>query len=639
MTHGQSAMTANTLAQGDPSLRTSAVYVIHHRTETAPHVALALDALGQIAARIVIVTEPGRVAHVRAALADHAAFPAFDIIADSGSGAVLSAYGAGLLYLLAQGPAEGPVILTGYHVFGPILPAGWQDLRDDADLLAPYWHNAALDTRLQGRPDLPDVIPYLDFARLSPALVNSPAFQQIWRAMPRFADYWDEVERGMIPLACYLRDAGHRVAYALPAEAMQTADPRHNEVDKIVELGAPCLPLSCLTLDPLLHDLNAIDLRRALDLLRAGHPALYRSVIAFATDRVPLRVFSTIADQYEILTPHYRSARTGWSFGKVAVFIHAYYPDMMPEFWAQIVKFPMPAHLFLSTASEDNKTQIETFLTAQGWPEADRTVRVVAQNRGRDMSSLFITFRDVVLSGEYDLALRLHSKRTPQVSRQVAKGFKSHLFDNLLHSPETIRQLLDRFEDEPDIGLMMPPVIHVGFGTLGHAWYSNRALVQQLCTRLGVRVPLDQDTPVAPYGTMFWFRPQALRPLFAWPWRWDEYNPEPHHIDGGLAHAQERMIGYVAQASGYRVLQIMTADMAARNYAKLEYKLQLFAARLASHHLLEQVAQLDRGAVTVRARTDRGLRRIYGWIIRRFPATRSLLRPMALRIALLLKPG
>jgi lipopolysaccharide biosynthesis protein len=205
--------------------------------------------------------------------------------------------------------------------------------------------------------------------------------------------------------------------------------------------------------------------------------------------------------------------------------------------------------------------------------------------------------------------------------------------------PGAIRQILDRFEDEPDLGLIIPPVIHVGFGTLGHAWYSNRAAVQQLCTRMGLNVPLDADTPVAPYGTMFWFRMAALRPMFDWPWRWDDYNAEPHHVDGGLAHVQERLIGYAAQASGFRVLQVMSPELAARNYAKLEYKMQLFAARLASHHVLDQLAQLDRGADTLNARADRSLRRIYGWIIRRFPVTRAILKPMALRVALLLNPG
>lgn len=625
--------------QGDPLGDTTAIYVIQHRTEAAAHVALALAALSAVAGRILIVADSGRTDQVRAALVEHPAYPQISIISCAQGTTVMSAYRAGLAHLMASGPAPGPVILTGYHVFGPVLPDGWDELPSDADLLAPYWHNATLDIRLQGRRDVPDLIPYLDFARLSPGLVNAPAFQTLWHDMPAFTDSWDEMERGMIPLARFLQSAGYTIAYAMPDEAMETADPRHNEVDRLVALGAPCLPVSCLTLDPVLHDLNGIDLRAALDTLRRTHPPLYRSMIAFAADRVPLRAFTTIADQYEVLGPHYPSDQTDWAFGRVAVFIHAFYADMMPEFWEQITKFPMPAHLFISTASPDTAAQVQGFLDAQGWPASDRTVRVVAQNRGRDMASLFITFRDVALSGQYELALRLHSKRTPQVSRQVAKGFKSHLFDNLVHSPATIRQVLDRFEAEPDIGLMMPPVIHIGFGTLGHAWYSNRPVVQQLCTRLGLKVPLDHDTPVAPYGTMFWFRTKALRPLFDWPWRWEEYNPEPHHIDGGLAHAQERMIGYVAQSCGYRVLQIMTADQAARNYAKLEYKMQLFAARLASHHLLEQVAQLDRGAATVKARTDRHLRHAYGWIIRRFPNVRPVLKPLALRVAILLRPG
>ena len=475
-------------------------------------------------------------------------------------------------------------------------------------------------------------------AILSADLMEDPALIRVWDSLPRFTDSWDEVERGLVPLVRALRDTDRRIAYALPEDALDTVDPRHCEVDRLVALGAPCLPVSILTLDPLLHDLNGIDLRAALDRLRHLNPDLYGAVIAFACARVPLRAFTTIADQYEVLSPHYPSDRAAWGFGRVAVFIHAFYADMMPAFWERIAGFPMPVHLFISTASAEDQRAIATFLDAQGWPRADRTIRVVDQNRGRDMSALFITFRDVALSGDYRIGLRLHSKRTPQVSPQVARGFKAHLFDNLLPSPAAIRQILDRFEAEPDIGLMIPPVIHVGFGTLGHAWYSNRPAVQDLCAGMGLSVPLDEHTPVAPYGTMFWFRIEALRPLFERPWRWEEYNPEPNHVDGGLAHVQERLIGYVAQSGGFRVLQVMSPAQAARNYARLEYKMQLFAARLASHHLLDQMAQLDHLAETWPLRLHRRLRAGYGLIIRRFPAARARLQPLARGISRLLAP-
>lgn len=617
----------------------TAIYVIQHRTETAQHVVVALSELLLAVERIIVVVDAGDQENVQTALGDLNTDNRITVLPSDRASSVLSAYRAGLLHLLSDGAAKGPVMLTGYHVFGPLRAGGWQDIQMDSDLFCPYWHNTTLDVRLQGRADVPDHLPYLDFAVMSADLVNAPAFRHFWEGLPAFADYWDEIERGLLPFARYLRDHKHTIAYDLPDAAMQTSDPRHYEVHKLVAHEAPCLPISCLTLDPLIHDLNGIDLRSALDQLRALNPTLYAAVIAFASARVPLRSFTTVADQYEVLSPYYPSDRRAWGFGRVAVFIHAFYAEMMPEFWAQIEKFPMPAHLFLSTASVENKDEIEAFLDEKGWPVTDRTVRVVEQNRGRDMSSLFITFRDIALSGDYEVALRLHSKRTPQVTRQVAEGFKAHLFDNLVHSPGAISQLLDRFEAEPDIGLVIPPVIHVGFGTLGHSWYTNREAVHEQCRRMGLSVPLDINTPVAPYGTMFWFRMEALRPMFAWEWQWDEYNPEPNHVDGGLAHVQERLIGYAVQSSGYRVWQVMTPELAARNYARLEYKLQLFASRLASHHVLDQLAQLDQGAETLNARTDRRLRIIYGSIISRFPRSRAFLKPVARRVALLLNPG
>ena len=617
----------------------AAIYVIHHRTESLDHVQIALRELSALAAQLVIVTTRDGHDAVQTMLADLLPDTPARIVTEDRDMTVLSAYRAGLMALPATGPAPGSVILTGYHVFGPLHPQGWADLPRDADLAAAYWHNATLDPRLQGRKGMPDHLPYLDFAILSPALLGDPAFAALIRDFPAFLDYWDEIERGLIPLTRFLQDTGRNLTFLTPAAAMETADPRHYEVHRMVTHGAPCIPLSVLFLDPLVHDLSNIDLRAALDQLRRLHPALYAAIIAFASARVPLRNFNTIADQYEIVSPHYPSQRETWAFGRVAVFIHAFYAEMMPEFWAHIAKFPMPAHLFLSTATPENKAAIEAFLDEKGWPAADRTVRVVEQNRGRDMSSLFITFRDIALSGEYPVALRLHSKRTPQVSRQVAEGFKAHLYDNLVHSPGAIRQMLDRLEAEPDIGLVIPPVIHVGFGTLGHSWFNNRPTVRQLCSDMGLQVPLDADTPVAPYGTMFWFRTDALRRMFEWTWQWEDYNPEPNHIDGGLAHVQERLIGYAVQGNGYRVLSVMSPELAARNYARLEYKMQLFAGRLASHHVLDQMAQLTRGSETMNARLDRKLRQIYGRIIARFPRARAYLKPLARRVAPLLNPG
>ena len=52
---------------------------------------------------------------------------------------------------------------------------------------------------------------------------------------------------------------------------------------------------------------------------------------------------------------------------------------------------------------------------------------------------------------------------------------------------------------------------------------------------LNLNVPLDAHKEViAPLGTMFWFRPAALKPLFDHDWQWEDFPPEPNDIDGTI---------------------------------------------------------------------------------------------------------
>ena len=56
--------------------------------------------------------------------------------------------------------------------------------------------------------------------------------------------------------------------------------------------------------------------------------------------------------------------------------------------------------------------------------------------------------------------------------------------------------------------------------------------------------------------------------------------PSHTHWTATLAHAQERLICYVAQDAGYTTEQIINSRLAGWNYAMLEYKLQKLEAAL-----------------------------------------------------------
>ena len=631
----------------------SAIYVLPGDLRVLDHATLALARLAPAVDRLVLVASVAARERFGAALDGLGA----DRVVDNAPEGMMAGYRAGIAALremAGDGPL-GNVVVTGAHVFGPVLPVSdvipdpqpFVRPDDGVHVQATSWIDPALDPRLRALKET-GRIARLEFAVFAPALTAHPAFRAFWEgAVAREPE-------GEAAFARMLREAGMHVRFDLPDDAGETGRPALYEVHKLLPNGARCLPVEAFTLDPVLQDLNAVRLRDALDELRRIDPPLYAAAIAYLTRHMRPRDFATVADQYEIFS----EAAAGdpnrpRAFGRPAIFIHAFYATMMPEFWALIERLPRDRRLYLTTASETDRDAIRAFLADRGeilgaGPQDDidipdtvtATVRVVAQNRGRDMASLFITWRDVVLSGRHEVALRLHSKRTPQVSRQVGESFKAHLFDNLVASEGYVSNLLDRMEAEPDIGLVIPPLIHIGFGTLGHSWFANRKALEKVCRRLGIDVPLDEYTPLAPNGTMYWFRTGALRTLFETEWNWEEYNAEPNHIDGGLAHVQERLIGYAAQQRGFRILQAMAPGPAARGYARLEYKLQLLASQLATGNIWQQREQMrDLSGGRLRFGIYRALVGLYGRIVTRYPAARTRLAPMAHWVARMLGAG
>jgi rhamnosyltransferase len=163
---------------------------------------------------------------------------------------------------------------------------------------------------------------------------------------------------------------------------------------------------------------------------------------------------------------------------------------------------------------------------------------------------------------------------TPQNSWGMARHFKEHLFENLLLNRSYVSHLLSIFEREPRCGMILPPIIHIGYPTLGASWFTNRPGAEELAKKLGLKVPFDDYTPLAAYGTMYWFRPDALRPMFEHAFSWSDFPAEPGHKDGGLAHVIERLLVYTAHHRGYYAKCVLTPKNAAKNYVKLEYRLQ-----------------------------------------------------------------
>ncbi len=486
------------------------------------------------------------------------------------------------------------LLLLNYTFFGPIFPLaemfGAMQAREldfwgisaHAQTGSPFAVGERLPVHLQSH-----------FIAVRAPLLHSQAFADYWRTMPPITSYRDAIMLHEARFTEHFQNLGYRWASYMELADFGTDHPILIEIDRCIARRCPILKRRAFFHDPLYHEAEAIDLRGAFETIRRDSDYPLELIWRNLVRTTPPRTLYTNLELLDVFPPvRIEDAAPAWRDWKLAALVHLFYPELAASLGERLAQIPLPIDLIVTTDSADKQAAITAALS--GLPNLRRfDVRVVASNDGRDTSALLIECRDVVLDGGYDAIVRLHGKRSPQDGANRAAEFNRHLLGNLLDSPGYVANLLDLLAREPRIGVLMPPVVQVGYPTLGHAWFTNRPRVQALAAHLGLPVVLDETTPLAPLGSMFWFRPDALAPLFAHPWQYADFAGEAYG-DGDLPHAIERLIPYCAQARGFLTWCAMTARSAARNYAKLEYRHQALSACFPEADTRGQIATVRR---------------------------------------------
>ncbi|MEX1307607.1 MAG: rhamnan synthesis F family protein, partial [Eubacteriales bacterium] len=234
----------------------------------------------------------------------------------------------------------------------------------------------------------------------------------------------------------------------------------------------------------------------------------------------------------------------------VALCMHLYYEDLFDYCLNYAEAMPSRTHVIITTNSSEKKTKIEKVFSVLSCASLD--VRVIG-NRGRDVSSLLIGCRDAV--EKYDIICYMHDKKTTQWSpASVGDAFSYQCFENNLASSYFVGNVLQTFADHPRLGILSPtPPFHASiYQTLGREWILNFDNTVKLAQSHGITVPIEDDKPpLAPLGTMFWFRGKALAGLCKDDLTYDDFPPEPNNLNGTVLHAYERLYPYAAQSAGY----------------------------------------------------------------------------------------
>lgn len=398
-----------------------------------------------------------------------------------------------------------------------------------------------------------------------------------WRDLPEMPDYFDAVLAHEAVFTEHFAQRGFVHGVAFPSADYPTDHPALFNGDLLLADGCPVLKRRPFFHYPPFMDRHAVSARLLTAELEAyGYPMplLWQNLAR----NVAPKILNANAGMLEVL-PDVEVAYDHDVPLRVVAILHIFYVDMTDEMLDRVDTLPGGYDLVVTTPDAGRASEIRQIVGRRRTRGAV-DVRVVESNDGRDQSAFLIGCRDILLGGDYDIVIKLHSKKTPQDGFNIGRHFQAQQFRNLLDSPGYTANLLSLFQKEPGLGLVYPPMIHIGYPTMGRAWWANKDPAADLCEELSIRVPLDDVSPLAPYGSMLVARPHALRLLVEHEWTYADFGGAEAYRDGGLAHVLERMPSYAAGELGYHTRTVATAEYMAVSHTALEYKLDQLSATL-----------------------------------------------------------
>ena len=228
----------------------------------------------------------------------------------------------------------------------------------------------------------------------------------------------------------------------------------------------------------------------------------------------------------------------------VAVQAHVFYDDLIDEITQYTNNIPVPFDLYVSTDNQEKAEKIREYLSR--FSNAVNCVVDVLGNQGRDVIPFLKQMEGRV--EKYDYLCHIHTKRS---AHDVILGevWRSYLYENLLGSREIVSEILNLFETNGQLGIVMPE--NMDFVQNFIEWGSNQDIARTLMQRIHCEIELPDDPIMFPAGDMFWMRTKAVSNLFDTS-RFEDLVPEEAgQIDGTLMHAVERSWLYVAESNGY----------------------------------------------------------------------------------------
>lgn len=478
------------------------------------------------------------------------------------------------------------IVLFNATIMGPVYP--FEEMFSemagrDLDFWGPTWFHAA-PSEYRGEIDELHHPRHLQshFHVYRRSLVQSQAFQDYWDNLPEMETYLDSVTKHEIPFTRYFQDRGFKAEAYVNTDDLEgfTYQPIvFAPVTLIKDKRCPIFKRRSF-----FHDYGDVLDQSVGTTTRELYDYL-RDHTDFDTDLIWENLLRTnnLADLVKNLELTYilptQAVAVQPEESKIALVMHVYHMDLLPQLLHYAASMPAGCDLIATVDTEAKAQQVREATAGLSL----NVETILIENRGRDVAALLVGARPRLL--DYDLVCFIHDKKVTQIRPgSVGEGFAKRCFENVLATPEFVSNVIATFQAEPRLGVLTPSAPHHGdyFPISAFSWGPNDKNTKELLASFGLHAPIDPDKEaIAPFGSVFWFRPQAIRPLLEREWRYDDFPAEPLPIDGTISHAIERVYCYMAQARGYYSGWLFSDSFARAELTALAYYTHSFARAIA----------------------------------------------------------
>ena len=462
------------------------------------------------------------------------------------------------------------IILFNDSFFGPIYPFNEMFDKMDAEDVD-YWgitnHGEAPNSR--------DLCPYgyrpryiqTYFLAFRKNLVKSNEFQEYWANLPNYETFDDLAFKHGAVLTKYFEDLGYKwKSYVESGDLEESREKAmsfhtYDMYNMVVNRALPVLKRKAFKLprDIHLRYNMASDISNTMKYLEENTNYDTSLIYKYFLRTMEPSQLVDILNLVKIIPKN--QPMTHITDKKVLIIAHLYYDDIWKYAFNYLRNIPSYIDILITTDSTDKKEFFEKNIANN----LENNVNVIKiEPRGRDMAALLVGARDIVK--DYDYFCFMHDKKS-QGKEYITVGatFRDILWENNLASPDYINGIVKEFDNNPSLGLIVPPRVYHGtyfYSYVNNYWTLCYDEVLNLLDKMKINSKITRDSPPLSIGNCFWAKYDALAPLFDLNWDYGDFPEEPMPADGTVSHALERIHGYVAASKGYYTEFVMTDEYA-----------------------------------------------------------------------------